>query len=134
MLARQTPAVTGRQPMAIACAQARPRYNLSMPDDMPTQRADDEPDLTDLPTAMAPNWALVLHDDPETPADFVYFVLERFCGHGEEQARAVVNTLTSSGKAVAAVLPERIARIKQAQIEEEAKGKYPLKATLEPVE
>lgn len=100
-----------------------------MPDD--TQRADDEPDVTDMPTARAPDFELIFHDDPETPADFVMFLLERLCGQSEEQARALVQELTTRGRAVAAVLPERLARMKLAQIEEAARGKYPFKATIE---
>ncbi len=102
-----------------------------MPDDVPTQRADEEPDFTDLPTARAPDSALVFHDDAETPADFVLFLLERFCGLDEVQARAVVQEMTTRGKAVVAVLPERIARVKLGQIEDAAKGKFPFKVTLE---
>jgi ATP-dependent Clp protease adaptor protein ClpS len=102
-----------------------------MPDDVPTQRADDEPDFTDLPTARAPDCALVFHDDPQTPADFVFFLLERFCGLGEEQARNVVQEITTHGKAVAAVFPERLARVKLDQIAAAAQGNYPFKATVE---
>ncbi len=105
-----------------------------MPDDVPTQRADEEPDFTDMPTARAPDSALVFHDDAETPVDFVLFVLERFCGLGEVQARAVVQEITTRGKAVAAVLPERIARVKLGQIEDAEKGKFPFKVTLETLE
>lgn len=105
-----------------------------MPDDVPTQRADDEPDFTDMPTARAPDCALVFHDDPETPADFVFFLLVKHCGHGEEQARAVIQEMTTRGKAVAAVLPDRLARVKLALIEEAAAGKYPFKATVEALE
>lgn len=110
------------------CSLARLRYTLEMPDD--TQRADDEPDFTDMPTARAPDCELVFHDDPETPADFVMYLLERLCGHNEEQARVLVQELTTRGKAIAAVLPERLARVKLAQIEEAARGKYPFKVTL----
>jgi ATP-dependent Clp protease adapter protein ClpS len=102
-----------------------------MPDDVPTQRFEDEPDFSDMPTARAPDCAIVFHDDPETPADFVLFLLERYCGLGEEQARNVVQEITTRGKAVATVLPERLARIKFSQIEEAAKSKFPFKASLE---
>ncbi|CAG0932166.1 ATP-dependent Clp protease adapter protein ClpS [Planctomycetaceae bacterium] len=105
-----------------------------MPDDVPTQRSDDEPDFSDMPTARAPDCALVFHDDAETPADFVLFLLERYCGLDEEQSRNVVQEMTTRGKAVAAVFPERIARVKLSQIEDAAKSKYPFKASLESIE
>ena len=104
-----------------------------MPED-PTQRAEDDLDLTDMPTARAPDCELLFHDDPETPADFVMYLLERLCGHSEEQARAIVHELTTRGLAVAATLPERMAQVKLSQVEDAARGRYPLKATIRSVE
>jgi ATP-dependent Clp protease adapter protein ClpS len=62
------------------------------------------------------------------------FLLERYCGLDEEQARGVIQEITTHGKAVAAVFPERVARVKLSQVEDTARGKYPFKASLESVE
>ncbi|MCC6151242.1 MAG: ATP-dependent Clp protease adaptor ClpS [Planctomycetes bacterium] len=104
-----------------------------MPDD-PSKHAEDDLDLTDMPTARAPDCELVFHDDPETPADFVMYLLERLCGHSEEQARAIVHELTTHGLAVAATLPERMAHVRLSQIDDAARGRYPFKATIRLVE
>ena len=74
---------------------------------------------------------IVFHDDRETPADFVLFLLERYCEYSEDEARIVVQEITTKGKAIAIELPETLAKIKLSQIHDAAKGKYPFKATLE---
>ena len=107
-----------------------------MPDDDPTQRAPDDATEreTEMPTAMAPKMALVFHDDSETTPDFVLHLLERYCGKDEAQARAIVSEISERGRAVVGELPEAIAQIKLSQIQAAAKGKYPLKVTLDPLQ
>ena len=133
ILALVTRLVSTRMERLRACLPLLVRYNSVMPED-PTQRADDDLEFTDMPTARAPDWELVFHDDPETPADFVMYLLEHLCGHSEEQARSIVQELNTRGLAVAAALPERMARAKLSQIEDAAKGKYPFKATIQSAE
>ena len=111
------------------------RYTDAMPDDTPTQRHDDDTDFeSELPTVLAPRVALVFHDDSETPSDFVMHVLERYCGKTELEARAIVEAIARKGFAVAGEFPQTTGRVRLAQVQEAAQGRYPFKATLEPIE
>lgn len=106
-----------------------------MPDDTPTQRQEDDTEFdSELPTVVAPKVALVFYDDPETPADFVLHLLERFCGQDEARAREIVRRLADKGQAVAGEFNQAVGRIKLGQVQEAARGKYPFRATLEPLD
>ncbi|MCC6573769.1 MAG: ATP-dependent Clp protease adaptor ClpS [Planctomycetes bacterium] len=108
-----------------------------MSGDKPTSkqpRDDTDQSDTETATVIAPGWAVVFHDDPETPEDFILHAAMRHLGLDIDAARAVAAALGREGRAVAAKFPKSVAQQRAEGILAAARPKYPLRVTVEPVE
>ncbi len=113
------------------------RYTRPMAKEKPTskQRTEDETGSEhETATVIAPGYAVVFHDDPHTPEDFVLHACMTWLGLEAEIAQSVADELRAKGRAVAARYPRRIAEQKAESITAAARPKYPFRVTAEPVE
>lgn len=99
------------------------------------QRTEDETGTEhETATVIAPGYAVVFHDDPQTPEDFVLHACMTYLGLEAEIAHGVADELRAKGRAAAARYPQRIAEEKAERIIAAARPKYPFRVTVEPVE
>lgn len=83
-------------------------------------------------TALSAKVRIVFHDDDQTPADFVYYLLETFLGYDEAASRELVQRLGTEKRVVAAELVATAAELAMQRITRTAKQSgYPFKATIE---
>jgi len=107
-----------------------------MPDDTPTERPDEggrsaASTWGDDPTVVAPQVALVMYDDDVTPIDFALFLLQRYLGYEEPEARAHVQNVAEKGSHAVLKLPKPQAEILHERVSRAIRESgYPLKVTL----
>ena len=83
-------------------------------------------------TKLAPQHKVLIHDDDDTPMDFVVQVLERFFQLSLSEAMRVMVEAHNSGVALVAVLPLEVAELRVDQAHSHARArKYPLTFSIE---
>lgn len=76
---------------------------------------------------------VILHNDDDTPMDFVVAVLQQIFHLPEASAFTIMMSVHKSGKGIAGVFTKEVAETKAHQVGEAAKKhEYPLLATAEP--
>lgn len=83
-------------------------------------------------TALSAKVKVVFHDDDQTPADFVYYLLETFLGYDEAASRELVQRLATEKQVVAAELVATAAELAMQRITRASQESgYPFKASIE---
>lgn len=86
-------------------------------------------------TALMPMYRIILHNDDETPMDFVMTVLLRFFISDQEEAREVMMTAHIEGQATAAIMPLERAEFKVSRAHDFIRSRVqPLTFSIEPCE
>lgn len=87
-----------------------------------------------------PPYAVIVHNDEDHTWGYVIEVLQRVCGHNEEQAYLLTSMVHHQGKAPVWTGPLEVAELKRDQIRgfgpdfyAEQTVKYPLGVTIEPL-
>lgn len=99
---------------------------------MTTKLADKHSTDQNAGVAEPPKYKVVIHNDDDTPMDFVVHVLQRVFHHTPESAATLTMEIHKAGKGVAGVYTREIAEIKAAlTVMLASKQQYPLLPTIE---
>jgi len=83
--------------------------------------------------ALMPMYRVILHNDDETPMEFVVFALRRFFISDKNNAEAIMTEAHNEGRAMVAVMPLERAEFKVSRAHEYARANgFPLTLSIEP--
>jgi ATP-dependent Clp protease adaptor protein ClpS len=86
-------------------------------------------------TGLAPQWKVILHDDPVTTFDFVLGILRRVFAKPAGEAYRITREAHDTGSALVEVLPLEQAELRREQVHSLARTRgFPLTVTLEPAD
>lgn len=89
---------------------------------------------TKVKLAVPRKYQVIVHNDDETPVEFVLAILESYFGHTTDSATNLVAKIQEHGRGVAGIYSREVAEHKIYHVHLEAESlRYPLKLTSEPV-
>lgn len=99
---------------------------------MTTKLADKHSTDQNTDVKQPPKYKVVIHNDDDTPVDFVIHVLQRVFHHTPEAAAQLTMEIHKAGKGVAGVYTREVAETKAAlTVMLASKKQYPLLSTIE---